>query len=112
MRDVLDDLCHRKLKDVSDFEWQRFLRPYLESESEAGDSRLLVLRCLDQKLSYEYEYYGCQSPPVFTPRTDNYFIAFTQALSSHLGSMVAGPTGAGKVQLVKVSCVFCVYQWV
>ena len=32
LRDIADDLLHRKLRDVSDFEWQRF--PRLQSHSE------------------------------------------------------------------------------
>lgn len=32
LRDIADDLVHRTLRDVSDFEWQRF--PRLQSHSE------------------------------------------------------------------------------
>ena len=32
LRDIADDLVHRMLRDVSDFEWQRF--PRLQSHSE------------------------------------------------------------------------------
>ena len=73
LRDVLDDLCHHKLRDVTDFEWQRFLRPSLE----AGEGRL-TLKCLNSCLHYGYEYLGCQATPVFTPRANNYIVAFTQ----------------------------------
>lgn len=87
LRDVLDDLCHRKLKDVADFEWQRYIRPYLASlPPEEEDSALredpqrstVVLQCLDQQVEYGFEYLGCTSLPVFTPRANNYAIAFTQ----------------------------------
>ena len=43
LRDILDDLCHRKIRDIADFEWQRFLRPYLEDGEEGTQ---LVLRCV------------------------------------------------------------------
>lgn len=86
LRDVLDDLCHRKLKDMADFEWQRYIRPYLASPppeeasapSENTQEDTVVLRCLDQQVEYGFEYMGCASLPVFTPRANNYVIAFTQ----------------------------------
>ena len=81
----MEDLCHHKLKDVTDFEWQRYIRPYLVEGSQALDNseekgETVVLRCLDQQLCYGYEYTGCSALPVFTPRTDNYVIALTQVL--------------------------------
>lgn len=51
LRDIADDLVHRKLRDVSDFEWQRFPRlrfhseltvteqPYLTDKEEEEDRR-------------------------------------------------------------------------
>ena len=77
LRDILDDLCHRKLRDVGDFEWQRYLRPYLRP-AEGSHSHQLVLQCLDQELVYGCEFLGCQPLPVCTSRTDNYIIALTQ----------------------------------
>ena len=77
LRDILDDLCRRKLRDAGDFEWQRFLRPYLRP-TEGDHTHQLVLQCLEQELVYGCEFLGCQPPPVFTPRTDNYIIALTQ----------------------------------
>lgn len=93
LRDVLDDLCHRKLRDGADFEWQRYIRPYLTAplesdpmeEQEEGHTIMdsaqrgtVVLRCLDQQMEYGFEYLGCASVPVFTTRANNYIIAFTQ----------------------------------
>ena len=93
LRDILEELCRQKLRDIADFEWQKYIRPYLihaEVEVEGTDSvepegsqnstssASIVLRCLDQQLSYGFEYQGCGSLPVMTPRMDNYIIAFTQ----------------------------------
>lgn len=90
LRDVVDDLCQRKLKDIADFEWQRYIRPYLTEDNkttppdgeEGGvaheETRNIVMRCLDQELPYGYEYTGCNTLPVFTPQSDNYIIALTQ----------------------------------
>ena len=170
LRDILEDLCHQKIRDVTDFEWQKYIRPYFlpsedqplkeEAEEEDEDSFIvdggeshvasshrssvsIVLRCLDQQLSYGFEYQGCVTVPVMTTRMDNYLIAFTQVqsfvliliyspvqtnvhvylyitcmfycndfsslqgLQSHLGSMLIGPSGSGKVHLIKVRKWIC-----
>lgn len=86
LRDILEDLCQRKLRDIADFEWQRFPRPYMEPEleqtveagSSPGPTHQLVLRCLDASVEYGWEYLGCQALPVLSLRADNYLIAFTQ----------------------------------
>ncbi len=90
---MVDDLCQRKLKDIADFEWQRYIRPYLTDNDETPppdgevgvapeETRDIVMRCLDQEVAYGYEYTGCNSLPVFTPRSDNYIITITQVSSS------------------------------
>ena len=149
LRDILEELCRQKLRDITDFEWQRCIRPYLllededrndldrESQNSSGKSSAHIsLQCLDQQLGYGFEYQGCGSLPVMTPRMDNYILAFTQvhagacqvayysahtcaswcnlcllrgqAVQFHLGSMLIGPAGSGKVQLIKVC--MCLYR--
>lgn len=83
LKDILDNLCHQKLKDVTDFEWQRYIKPYLSSTVAESDGKEgeVVLCCLDQHLSYGYEYTGCTALPVFTPRSENYLIGLTQVLA-------------------------------
>ena len=97
LRDILDDLCHHKLRDIGDFEWQRAIRPYLKEvdlnstdtltyqgddpsskEEEIRPENTVVLQCLDNQIEYGFEYLGCASIPVFTSRANNYIIAFTQ----------------------------------
>ena len=56
-----------------------------ESEGEregegASSTASIVLQCLDQRLSYGFEYQGSASLPVMTPRMDNYILAFTQVM--------------------------------
>ena len=75
LRDILEDLCRQKVYDVSDFEWQRFPRPY--SSEQEGELRV-QLHCLQTRLDYGFEYLGCRQLPVFTPRMNNYMIALTQ----------------------------------
>ena len=94
---MLDDLCNRKLKDINDFEWQRFLRPYLKTVEDSSNPDLdtpsnqsppatekeqncytVILQCLDQQVEYGFEYLGCARLPALTHRSNNYIIAFTQ----------------------------------
>ena len=77
LRDILEDLCRQKVYDVSDFEWQRFPRPYSSTEQQDGELRV-QLHCLQTRLDYGFEYLGCRQLPVFTPRMNNYMIALTQ----------------------------------
>lgn len=42
LRDIADDLVHRKLRDVSDFEWQRFPRLQSHSELTVTEQRYLA----------------------------------------------------------------------
>ena len=98
LRDILEELCRQKLRDISDFEWQKYMRPCLvqgegeeEGEGEGGEegegdgegigsTASIVLQCLDQRLVYGFEYQGTASLPVMTPRMDNYILAFTQVM--------------------------------
>lgn len=104
LRDIVEDLCRQKLRDITDFEWQKYIRPQLvQSEEEVSDSDAgqcqdgeeanntrpisaasISLQCLDRQLSYGFEYQGCRSLPVMTPRRDNYIIAFTQVISARV----------------------------
>ena len=107
---MLEDLCHRKLRGIGDFEWQRFIRPYRQShhkhkpqaldvkpQCEAGsfdvlpeedekEIKTVVMHCLDQEVEYGYEYLGCSSIPVFDARGNNYIIALTQVLCNAEGT--------------------------
>ena len=84
LRDILEELCRQKLRDITDFEWQKYMRPYLvpgEGEGDSsGSTASIVLQCLDQRLSYGFEYQGSASLPVMTPGMENYILAFTQVI--------------------------------
>ena len=88
LRDIVNDLCHCKLRSISDFEWLRYPRLYLtppspspssppSPQSQPGDR--LEVKCLHMTMEYGFEYVGCQSLPVFTPRMNNYIISLLQA---------------------------------
>ena len=60
----------------------------------------LAVECLDVSFPYAYEYLGCKSYPVFTPRTLNCIVAFTQSLLKYSGCELVGPVGCGKASLI------------
>ena len=80
LRDILEELCRQKLRDITDFEWQKYMRPCLVQGEGEGSTTSILLQCLDQRLSYGFEYQGTASLPVMTPRMDNYILAFTQVM--------------------------------
>ena len=111
LRDMLEDLCHRKLKDIEDFEWQRFLKPELKSLSQAipnsaspvvkegrrlmrkntsldmfalEEVKTVVLTCLRKEIEYGFEFLSyMESLPLFETRSNNYIICFTQVGKSY-----------------------------
>ncbi len=105
LRDMLEDLCRRKLKDIEDFEWQRFLKPELKSLTKevprsatpvvkgkrlvrksttlelfkAEEQKTIVVTCLKKEIEYGFEFLCyTQSLPLFETRANNYIISFTQ----------------------------------
>ena len=82
LRDIVEDLCHQKIRNATDFEWQRYPRLYTTSDSAHSApptlQTQLELRCLHMKMEYGFEYTGCQALPVFTPRMNSYMISLMQ----------------------------------
>jgi len=106
LRDMLEDLCRRKLKDIEDFEWQRFLKPELKSLSGEApksaspvvmkgkrllrkstnlelfsneETKTIILSCLKKQIEYGFEFLCyTHSFPLFETRSNNYIISFTQ----------------------------------
>ena len=57
---------------------------------------------LDQQLQYGCEFYGANPVLGLTPMTDKCYLAMSQAIQQHKGSMLVGGTGTGKTETVKV----------
>ena len=72
---------------------------YISGMLNPGKATLAV-ECLDVSFPYAYEYLGCKSYPVFTPRTLNCIVAFTQSLLKYSGCELVGPVGCGKAGLI------------
>eukprot|EP00795_Rhopilema_esculentum_P017364 gene17364-8957_t len=101
LRDILEDLGRRKLREASDFEWQRNLRFYFENSENESDELSLALHVLNTKFDYGYEFTNCKFPIIMTSLTERCFVSLTQAVSSNFGGCLQGPASTGKTQTIK-----------
>ncbi|OWF37572.1 Dynein heavy chain 5, axonemal [Mizuhopecten yessoensis] len=121
LRDILDNMCTRKLREPTDFEWRRSIRCYFHPvasdtptprESVTGDDSGLddlaiqdrqepMIWILDNPYIYGNEFYGTNAGAALTPVTERCFLTMSQALNNYQGSCVSGPVGVGKTETVK-----------
>ncbi|XP_052807484.1 dynein axonemal heavy chain 5-like isoform X7 [Mya arenaria] len=118
LRDALDNLCQRKLREVSDFEWRRCMRCYYQpvveevyDASSIGSKGVTpdiseermepLIWILDTSYQYGNEFYGMSPGVALTPVTEKCFLTMSQALQRHQGSSVTGPVGSGKTETIK-----------
>ncbi|KAL0028415.1 hypothetical protein WJX77_005025 [Trebouxia sp. C0004] len=95
-RDIVDNLIREGVQDASEFAWQMQLR---YSWNDAVDD--VVMRQVNARFIYGYEYVGAQGRLVITPMTDRCYITLTAALHHKLGASPAGPAGTGKTETTK-----------
>ncbi|KAG2448089.1 hypothetical protein HYH02_007114 [Chlamydomonas schloesseri] len=93
-RDIVDSLYADNVTDINDFQWQMQLRYYFENED-------LIVRQVNARFLYAYEYLGAQPRLVVTPMTDRCYLTLTGALHLKLGGAPAGPAGTGKTETTK-----------
>ncbi|XP_028415382.1 dynein heavy chain 8, axonemal-like isoform X2 [Dendronephthya gigantea] len=102
LRDIVDDLGKRKLRDVTDFEWKRNTRFYGDIREKGKDGKPhSLLHLLENDLEYGNEFYGSRMPIVLTPITERCFLTLTKAVTEYQCGAIIGASGTGKTETAK-----------
>ncbi|XP_076466964.1 uncharacterized protein LOC143298129 [Babylonia areolata] len=99
LRDVLDNMCGRKLREITDFEWRRSVRCYMHPAEEKPPEPMVWI--LDTAYSYGTEFYGTDCGVALTPVTERCFVTMAMALNQCLGARITGPVGVGKTETIR-----------
>ncbi|XP_071504103.1 dynein axonemal heavy chain 5-like [Diadema antillarum] len=99
LRDILDNMGNRKLRELSDFEWRRCIRVYQQKRPDGIYEPYVTI--LEERHHYGNEFFGGQSPLVLTPITERCFLTMALCMSQMRGSALTGGTGVGKTETVK-----------
>ncbi|KAG2467807.1 DYHG protein, partial [Polypterus senegalus] len=99
LRDVLESLNTRKVRDVTDFEWRRSLRFYWDDNDGNNAHRLCIH---DAQYESGFEFYGASVNITLSPVTEKAFFALSHILKSGNGVIVQGDHSSGKTETVKI----------
>ncbi|EDV28902.1 uncharacterized protein TRIADDRAFT_18222, partial [Trichoplax adhaerens] len=100
-RDVVQNLItavnkmERKHKAMNLFEWLMQMKYYWFDQDQE-----CVIKSLDAKFEYGFEYQGSYTRCVVSPLTERCFVCLNQAIHYHLGGLCLGPAGCGKKETI------------
>ncbi|MBN3318102.1 DYH6 protein, partial [Atractosteus spatula] len=97
LRDVMESLSTRKVREITDFEWRRALRVY----SDEKDDKRHFLCIHNAQYECGYEFYGAEAPVIMTPATEKSFLALSYTQKNLGGAAVLGDHGTGKTETLK-----------
>jgi dynein heavy chain len=103
-RDILSSFEGGAPSSRECFEWQKHFRYYWEPDDQielTEQPDICIVRQLDARYSYAFEYEGVASRLVVTPLTERCCLVITQASRIQKGAALCGSAGTGKTETVK-----------
>ncbi|XP_066429677.1 uncharacterized protein [Eleutherodactylus coqui] len=98
LRDVMENILSRKVRETADFDWKRTIRFYLKEKDGLPKNELSIL---DAHYSYGCEFYGAKTSIIMNPVTEKCFLKISQILQQSNGVILQGDYGNGKTETIK-----------
>ncbi|KAM4771050.1 dynein axonemal heavy chain 5-like [Rhinophrynus dorsalis] len=98
LRDVMDSISSRKIREISDFDWKRTIRFYLKENYGTLKQEINIL---DAQYIYGCEFYGAKNPMIMNPVTEKCLLKVSQMLQNVNGVVLQGAHGVGKTETIK-----------